>query len=90
MGKTFKDRKDYPKYRKAKRKPLKVEYVAFMQNGPQDHLGYDVEDDDFMDDEGEHCPYCGEFTSFHYGFLQCDRCGWIDAGKEALVPAEAA
>ena len=90
MGKTFKDRKDFPKYRKAKRTPLKTEYVALMQNGPQDHLEYDVDDGDNFENEGERCPYCGELTSFERGFLQCEECGWVDAGKEAILITEAA
>ena len=90
MGKTFKDRKDFPKYRKAKRTPLKAEYVAFMQNGPQDHFDYDLNDDDSAENEGDRCPYCGDLTNFERGFLQCDECGWVDAGREAILPAEAA
>lgn len=90
MGKTFKDRKDFPKYRRAKRMPLKAEYVALMQNGPRDHIEYAVVDDDPADDEGERCPYCGELTSFEGGFLNCDECGWVDAGREAIQLDEAA
>ena len=50
MGKTFKDRKDYPKYRKVKRVPLKSKYVAFKQNGPNssDHFAA-LEDDYFLE-----------------------------------------
>ena len=90
MGKTFKDQKDYPKYRNAKRTELTSEYVALMQNGPQDHLDCTPDDDDCLDDECNRCPYCGELTSFERGFLQCEECGWVDAGREALVVPEAA
>lgn len=90
MGKTFKDRKDFPKYKQARRIPLKSEYVAFKKNGPQDHFDYEPDDGESEDLEGDRCPYCGELTSFERGFLQCDECGWVDAGHEALVPAEAA
>jgi hypothetical protein len=89
MGKTFKDRKDYPKYRKAKRTPLKTEYVAFMQNGPTDHFDYDVDEDEFLKNEGERCSYCGKLTRFERGFLQCDECGWVEC-REAILIAEAA
>ena len=90
MGKTFKDQKDFPKYRKAKSQPLKAEYVALMQKGPQDHFNYGDGDGDCAENEGERCPYCGELTSFERGFLQCDECGWVDAGREAISIAEAA
>ena len=91
MGKTFKDRKDYPKYRKAKQEPLKQEYVAYLKNGPPstDHVAYSYDDEYFLEDEGEHCPCCGKETDFECGFLVCGECGWIDAGPESIVPEAA-
>lgn len=84
MGKTFKDRKNYPKPRREGREPLSSQYVAFMQNGANDifeefeeqvaELGLESQ---FKFDPGDFCPDCGTPTDFDYGHLCCRECGWI-------------
>jgi hypothetical protein len=75
MGKTFKDRKDFPKYRSQKQKTaLSKDYVEYKRHGV-------VEEPD----DGDTCPVCGASTDFDCGHLDCRTCGWDDSGVPSLV-----
>ena len=76
MGRTFKDQKDYPKYRKA-RNDMTPQYLKFKREAPHIH----IRETQHIDvDEGDHCPRCRKVTDFEHGHLYCRFCDWDNTG----------
>lgn len=76
MAKTFKDQKNYPRYKKAKQQPLSRKYrlSRLGENRDLDFQGV-------LDEGGAQCPYCGSGLEPEHGFLRCDECGRSDDGR---------
>ena len=73
MSQTFKDRKDYPKYRRAKNDLSEVRIRA-------KRYGFEP--------EVEECPICCEPLKREDGVLCCHACEWSEA-QEILMPEAA-
>ena len=89
MSRTYKDQKQNKvsgiAKSKKQEKQLNQKFVNYKLNGLEGAIPDEEDEEQNLD--GDTCPSCGEPTSFGMYCLICNKCGWIDAGEEALENA---